>query len=103
MSQPISRRELAMATALSVSTAAAQTSSPPKQPKKYGGALEKDAAKVNMSEFDPVAWTLERYRAAPLRMTFRASTRADAVLWQKQLRAKVTELLGGFADRTPLH
>jgi len=45
---------------------------------------------------DPVAWTLRRYDEMPLRMTFRASTRKQAEAWQKQLRAKVSELLGGF-------
>lgn len=40
--------------------------------------------------------------AAPLRMTFRAASRADAEQWQKDLRAKLTELLGGFPERMPL-
>ncbi|HZU29255.1 MAG TPA: alpha/beta hydrolase family protein [Bryobacteraceae bacterium] len=103
MSQSISRRELGLAAAFSVSAAAGQSAKPSEPPKKYGGALQNDAAKVNMSEFDPVAWTLERYKSAPLRLTFRASTPAEAEAWQKELRAKVTELLGGFPDRTPLH
>src|SRR5436305_1234346 len=96
MSQQFSRRSLAMA-ALAV-PAAAQTS----KKKKYGGALEHEASKVNMNEFDPVSWTLDRYRSAPLRMTFLATSRAGAEAWQKELRAKVTELIGGFPDRTPL-
>ena len=32
-------------------------------------------------------------------MTFKASTRKDAEAWQKRLRAKVTDLLGGFPER----
>jgi dienelactone hydrolase len=36
-----------------------------------------------------MAWTTQRYATAPLRMTFRATNRADALLWQQQLRAKV--------------
>ncbi len=52
---------------------------------------------------DPVAWTLRRYQEMPLRMTFRASTKKQAEAWQKQLRAKIAELLGGFpAERSPL-
>jgi hypothetical protein len=56
-----------------------------------------------MGDLDPVAWTMQRYGTAPLRMTFRATSRTDALLWQQQLRAKVTELLGGFPqERAPL-
>ncbi len=53
-------------------------------------------------ELDPVAWTLNRYQSAQLQLTFRASTRAEAEQWQRQLRTKLTELLGGFPERTPL-
>ena len=53
-------------------------------------------------ELDPVEWTLNRYRSARLQLTFRATTRAEAEQWQRQLRVKLTELLGGFPERTPL-
>ena len=53
-------------------------------------------------ELDPVEWTLNRYRSAQLQLTFQATTRAQAEQWQGQLRAKLTELLGGFPERTPL-
>ncbi len=53
-------------------------------------------------DLDPVKWTQERYRAAPLRLTFRATDRAGAEAWQRELRAKVAELLGGFPERSPL-
>jgi dienelactone hydrolase len=53
--------------------------------------------------FDPVAFTHEQYAAAPRRLRFAARTRADAEKWQKALRTKVTELIGGFpAERPPL-
>lgn len=55
-----------------------------------------------VDDLDPVKWTHERYQSAPLRLTFRATNRTDAEKWQKELRAKVVELLGGFPDRTPL-
>ena len=51
---------------------------------------------------DPVHWTMERYKQAPLRLTFRATNKADAEAWQKQLHTKLTDLLGGFPERTPL-
>jgi cephalosporin-C deacetylase-like acetyl esterase len=54
------------------------------------------------SDLDPVKWTHERYQSAPLRLTFRATNRVDAEAWQRELRAKVTELLGGFPERIPL-
>ncbi len=63
---------------------------------------ETSAPLSNVEGLDPVQWTRERYRSAPLRLTFRATTRLDAEAWQQQLRAKVTELLGGFPGRTPL-
>jgi dienelactone hydrolase len=57
---------------------------------------------VESTELDPLGWTMDRYQQVPLRLTFRASSKADAELWQRQLRQKLTELLGGFPERTPL-
>jgi dienelactone hydrolase len=57
---------------------------------------------VGTNDLDPVHWTLDRYNSAPLRLTFRATNKADAEAWQLQLRTKLTELLGGFPDRTAL-
>jgi dienelactone hydrolase len=91
MRQPITRREMGMA------LTAAAVAAP-----KYTGALDNVSDQVDRAEFDPVHWTLERYKSAPLRLTFRANTKAEAESWQLQLRAKLTSLLGGFPDRTPL-
>jgi Abhydrolase family len=55
-----------------------------------------------VQELDPVEWTLNRYPSAQLQLTFQATTRAEAEHWQRQLRAKLMELLGGFPKRTPL-
>ena len=78
----MSRRELALG-ALASSAVQAQDGNPlPAEP-----------------GLDPVAWTLRRYQEMPLRMTFRASTKKQAEAWQKQLRAKIAELLGGFPGR----
>ncbi|MFL6446862.1 MAG: alpha/beta hydrolase family protein [Bryobacteraceae bacterium] len=52
---------------------------------------------------DPVQWTLEQYKSAPLQLTFRATNKTEAEAWQKQLRAKLTELTGGFPARIPLN
>jgi hypothetical protein len=93
-----------MSTAALSKSARSQTPAPAQAPKKYGGALEGFESKVEMKEFDPVAWTLDRYNSAPLRLTFRAKNQREAVAWQKQLRAKIIELLGGFPEtRSPLN
>jgi dienelactone hydrolase len=47
---------------------------------------------------DPVDWTKQRHDSAPLRMTFNAADRKQAEAWQKGLRAKLVELLGGFPN-----
>jgi len=61
-------------------------------------------AKVNLPDFDPVAYTLERYKSAPLKLTFKSSNRKETEAWQKKLRSRVTELVGGFPQqRTPLN
>jgi dienelactone hydrolase len=91
----ISRRQLGMA---AFGSALAQA-----QPPRYTGALEGVEDKVDSAAFDPVAWTLKRHAEAPLRLTFKARTRPLAEAWQGRLRAKITELIGGFpAARSPL-
>jgi dienelactone hydrolase len=75
----------------------------PARAAKYTGALDGLEDKVEAARFDPVLYTRKLYESAPLQMTFRATSRKQAEAWQKKLRAKVTELLGGFpASRTPL-
>jgi dienelactone hydrolase len=91
MKHPITRREMGMA------LTAAAVPVP-----KYTGALDDAPSRVDLVEFDPVHWTLEQYKSAPLRLTFRATTKAEAESWQVELRAKLTGLLGGFPDRTHL-
>jgi dienelactone hydrolase len=72
-------------------------------PAKYSGALDGLEAKVDLKNFDTVAFTDALHAAAPLRMTFNAKTRRQAEQWQQRLRTKVTELLGGFPEkRSPL-
>lgn len=97
MSGRLTRRQLAMAAA-SAPVAMAQNS----PPKKYGGALEGFETKVNLKEFDPVAYTLDRYNSALLQLTFKARNRKEAEAWQVQLRTRLVQLLGGFPAPGPL-
>ena len=70
---------------------------------KYTGPLDGFENKVRMEAFDPIAWTLDRHKTAPMKMTFKATTKRQAESWQKSFRSKVTELVGGFPEtRIPL-
>ncbi len=94
----MTRRELARLT-LGGSAALLQAQSP----SKYTGALDGFEDKVDAAAFDPVLWTQKQHASAPLKMTFNARNRREAEAWQRRLRAKLTELLGGFpAQRVAL-
>ncbi len=98
----ISRRELGFA-AVAGAALRAQDSAAKSEPE-YTGALGGFKSKVDAQEFDPVAWTLQRRAKAPLKLTYAATTRKQAEAWQRQLRAKVIELVGGFpVTRSPLN
>lgn len=90
----ITRRRLGQAAALAGATVSAARS-------KASAAERKTEQEI--AGLDPVQWTLQQYESAPLRLTFRAKNKSEAERWQKQLRAKLTELLGGFPPRTPLN
>ena len=66
---------------------------------KYTGALDGSKSKVDLTTFDPVLWSRKRWEKAPLRLTFKAENRKQAEVWQKKLRSKIVELVGGFPDR----
>src|SRR5205807_1714491 len=90
-------------------TAAAAALSVPRKAKaqtvaaKYTSALNGIESKVDVASFDPIAYTLKLHDEAPLRMTFKAINRSEAEAWQKRLRPKVEELMGGFPKtKTPL-
>jgi Abhydrolase family len=69
----------------------------------YVGPLTGVDQGLDGRRFDPVAYSLDRFDAAPMKLRFQARTRAQAEAWQTQLRGKVVELLGGFpAERSPL-
>ena len=94
----VSRRELGK-----LALAAAGALDAPAAEQKYTGALDGLEDKVDIAAFDPVYYTWKLHDAAPLRLTFRADNRDAALEWQKTLRAKVAELLGGYPEeRAPL-
>lgn len=68
----------------------------------YAGALEKFAGKADQKAFDSLQYSLARYAEAPRRLRFNATTRKQAEAWRAKLRAKVTELVGGFPAKSPL-
>jgi len=92
----MTRRQLGMA--IAAATFASGESAPG-----YGATLPEATEQMNRSDFDPVRWTLEQYRFAPLQLTFRATDKAGVEAWQRELRAKLTELLGGFPQKTALN
>jgi dienelactone hydrolase len=103
----VSRRDLGkLAAGLAAASALpmdADAQTPATSPSGYIGPLTGVTAAVADRRFDPVAFTRELYAAAPRRLRFQARTRADAERWQADLRAKLTELIGGFpVERVPL-
>jgi dienelactone hydrolase len=69
----------------------------------YGGPLAGLEERTAARQLDSLDFTLARYREAPLRLRFRATNRPQALAWQKRLRRKLVELLGGFPQtRCPL-
>ena len=101
--KPMSRRDLGRvavaATLARVRPVDAQTS----QTSAYIGPLTGITAGLDDRRFDPVQYARDRYNAAPRRLRFQARTRPQAEEWQRTLRAKLTELLGGFpSTREPL-
>ncbi|MBZ5619941.1 MAG: alpha/beta hydrolase family protein [Acidobacteriia bacterium] len=96
----MTRRDLAK---LAGSTVLLQRQAVAADTPKYTGALDGFLDKVNGAGFDPVLFTHKLYESAALKLSFQAQNRRDAEQWQKNLRAKITELLGGFPQkRSPL-
>ena len=99
----LSRRELAR---LAAGITAARTVGLEAQtpaPSVYSGPLTGVEKGLDDRRFDPVAFTRDLYAAAPRQLRFQARTRSEAEEWQKTLRSKLTELIGGFAtERQPL-
>ena len=91
MASRITRRELGFATLAAGALA-----------RNVSASVSGHTPMIPSSELDPVAWTKEQYKSAPLQLTFRAKTKTAAEAWQSRVRVKLTELLGGFPERTAL-
>ncbi len=89
----MTRRDLGK---VALTTAALGQAGKARAASRYTGPLDGFESKVDLDSFDPVRYTLKLHDSAPLRMTFKAANRRDAERWQKTLRAKIVELLGGF-------
>ena len=98
MLSKLNRRQFGLAAA-ALSSAAAS----PAADAIYTGALDGFEAKVSLPAFDPVAWSMERHARAPLALTYKPANKRATEAWQKKLRVKVQELIGGFPkDKSPL-
>jgi hypothetical protein len=101
MSNALTRRQLGLAALGAAGLAQRAGNAAPESA--YTGPLGGFEDKVEARHFDTDAWTRMRYQEMPLRLTFQAKTLKQTQNWQKQLRAKVTELIGGFPkERSPL-
>jgi len=99
----MSRRELgAFAAGIAATSRSSLRAQTTRQPS-YVGPLTGVESGIDDRGFDPVAYTRHLYDAAPRRLRFAATSRADAEAWQGALRTRLIELLGGFPEtRSPL-
>lgn len=98
MPAKFNRRQFGLAAA-ALSTAAAA----PAADAAYTGALDGFEGKVPLPAFDPVQWTIERHASAPLALTYKPGNKRATEAWQKKLRAKLMDLVGGFPkEKSPL-
>jgi dienelactone hydrolase len=98
-----SRRKLVQLAAGMTAAHAVRLGAQAPVPSGYVGPLTGVTKGLEDRRFDPVAYTRDLYAAAPRRLRFDARTRSEAEKWQKALRSKLTELLGGFPRlRQPL-
>src|SRR5258706_8950372 len=99
----LSRRELAHMAAGLAAAPGSQALGQQAATSAYIGPLTGVDTAIEGRRFNPVAYTLDLYAAAPRRLRFQARSRGEAQQWQKKLRMKLTELIGGFpAQRQPL-
>jgi dienelactone hydrolase len=99
----LSRRELVQVAAGVTAARAVRLDAQAPEPSGYIGPLTGVVDGLEDRRFDPVAYAQDLYAAAPRRLRFQARTRREAEKWQNALRAKLTELIGGFpTGRQPL-
>lgn len=95
----MTRRDLAKLAALAAATPMRQQAAEPA----YKGSLAGFENKIRTAEFDSFALSMKLHDEAPVAMAFQAASKPQAEAWRKSLRAKVTELVGGFNyQRVPL-
>jgi dienelactone hydrolase len=92
----MSRRQLGQMAVALTAAGARGADAQPASPSSYTGPLTGVTNGLDDRHFDPVAYSRERYAAAPRRLRFQARTTGQAEEWQKTLRAKIIDLLGGF-------
>ena len=63
-----------------------------------GAAAALNAATLPEPRLDPVAYSRLRHQNAPLRFRFDATTASATRAWQRKLRLKLRDLLGGFPE-----
>jgi dienelactone hydrolase len=97
----ISRRELAQLAAGMTAATAVRMDAQATLASGYIGPLTGVTKGLEDRRFDPVEYSHGLYATAPRRLRFDASTRAQAEKWQKTLRSKLTDLMGGFPSARP--
>ena len=75
----------------------ANESAAPPQPA-YGGPLEKFSGHYQPANFDSLAYSRERWESTPRALRFDARSKPAALAWQRKLRARLAECLGGFPE-----
>jgi dienelactone hydrolase len=97
----LSRRELVRLAGAVAAAKAVRLEAQAPAPSSYVGPLTGVTRGLEGRRFDPVEFARDLYEAAPRALRFRARTRGEAEDWQKALRAKLTELVGGFPTERP--
>jgi dienelactone hydrolase len=98
----ITRRSLALAALTSASLAKASIAADSEPT--YGGPLEKYQGRMQVADFDSLAFSMERWKAAPRELRFAAKSKSEVSAWQKKLRKRVELCLGAFPKtRVPLN
>ena len=103
MNDQISRRELGRLAAALTASRVGQLSAQTAQRSSYVGPLT--GITRGLEIVDSIPWCTRASGTAPRRVgcASSAANRREAEEWQKALRAKITELLGGFpSSRSPL-
>ena len=91
----MTRRDLSKLAALAVATPSSQQAAEPV----YKGPLAGFENTVPIAEFDSLALSMKLHDEAPMAMAFQAASKPQAEIWQTKLRAKLTDLVGGFNYR----